>query len=301
MKNNQVPAIEKREKNQNNASKTSLISKQSAIQIVEQKKTKEKILERKKYLEALAEEMKVRIEKAPEGSLCINKRGTRTNPEYYHRKDPSMRNGVYLRKKDIALAKALAQKDYDIKVLKSADKELKAIEAFLQGIPDRTAEEVFFSLSEPRKDLVNPILETDEEFADRWQNIKYIGKEFAEDIPEMFTDKGERVRSKSEMLIANTFARRGIPYHYEYPLKLAGFGVVHPDFTVLSVRERKIYFWEHLGRMDDAGYVNRNLRKLISYIKNGIYPGEQLILTAETSTAPIDMRIVQKMIKRYLE
>lgn len=48
----------------------------------------------------------------------------------------------------------------------------------------------------------------------------------------------ERVRSKSEVIIADILNQEGIPYRYECPLQLKGWGKVYPDFTVLSERER---------------------------------------------------------------
>ena len=106
----------------------------------------------------------------------------------------------------------------------------------------------------------------------------------------MLTDRGERVRSKSELIIANLLSKEGIPYKYECPLRLKGFGTVHPDFTALRRNARREIYWEHLGMMDDPEYTARAVRKISAYILNGFYPGEDLIITAETNASPINIR-----------
>lgn len=56
---------------------------------------------------------------------------------------------------------------------------------------------------------------------------------------EIYTQKGERVRSKSEKTLADYFYYHGIPYKYECPLLLKGFGIIYPDFTFLTRRSQK--------------------------------------------------------------
>lgn len=72
---------------------------------------------------------------------------------------------------------------------------------------------------------------------------------------------------------------KGIPYKYEKPLYLKGYGIVYPDFTFLSKRTRKEIYWEHEGRMDDSEYAKTAIKKIKTYEDNGIYLGENLILT----------------------
>ena len=50
---------------------------------------------------------------------------------------------------------------------------------------------------------------------------------------EIYTERGERVRSKSEKIIADKLFLQNIPYHYERPIYLKGFGMVYPDFCCL--------------------------------------------------------------------
>lgn len=59
-----------------------------------------------------------------------------------------------------------------------------------------------------------------EEFIKNWEKKEYEGKSFFMGCPEYYTTKGERVRSKSEVIIADSLYRANVPYRYEYPLYL---------------------------------------------------------------------------------
>ena len=59
-------------------------------------------------------------------------------------------------------------------------------------------------------------------------------------------------------------------------------------------------YWEHDGKMDDSAYAKSAVRKIDTYQKNGIYPGENLILTFETSDIPLSTRTIQEMVRRFL-
>ena len=94
--------------------------------------------------------------------------------------------------------------------------------------------EVYEKCHSERRKLIIPRFISDEEYAEKWQNVKYKGKEFAEGVVEIYTVKGERVRSKSEKILADLFERKNIPYRYEYPLKLSDNKIIYPDFTILN-------------------------------------------------------------------
>ena len=193
--------------------------------------------EREKYLFLLREEKERALKGAREGSLRISRNRNKT--QYYKRIDPKDCNGTYIREEDMKIAYELAQKDYNQKILKSIEKELKAISKYKEVYPDKTAEQIYESLHPARQKLIIPIRETDEELIIRWEEVEYIGKEFYYDSSEHYTAKGERVRSKSEVIIADALHRAGIPYRYEYPLYLSGLEYFNPDFTILNVKKRK--------------------------------------------------------------
>lgn len=254
---------------------------------------------RKQQLLWVKREKEHALENAPEGVLRVCCHGRRT--QYYRRENAKDINGVYLCKKDMDLVCRLAQKEYDQKVLRSVEKELVVIERCLAEYPVTGAEEVYEKLHRERKKLVVPVWEPQEQFVQKWEAAVYEGKSFAENAPEFYTAKNERVRSKSEWIIADLLNREGVPYRYEYPLHLKGMGVVYPDFMVLNMKERKEFYWEHLGMMDDSVYAEKALQKISMYEQNGIYPGESLILTYETRMNPLNQKVVMSLIEHYLK
>lgn len=92
----------------------------------------------------------------------------------------------------------------------------------------------------------------------------------------------------------------GIPYRYEYPLQLKGYGIIYPDFMLLNLRTREEYYLEHLGMMDDPEYAHKAIQKLETYGKNNIFPGKNLLLTYETSDSIPNMKIVEKVFEAFL-
>ena len=254
---------------------------------------------RKKYLLQVKKEKEDALTAAPEGYLRLCCHGNRT--QYYQRMAPRDYNGVYLRSKDFDVVQALAQKEYDKKVLYAAGKELNAIEKYLSAYPGLTAEQIYEKLHKERQKLVEPIRETEEQYIQNWESVKYQGKDFEEDVPEFYTARGERVRSKSEVIIADLLNRESIPYRYEYPVNLKGTSIVYPDFTLINVRLRKEMYWEHLGMMDDPSYAEKALQKISLYEQNGIFLGEKLILTYETRKTPLNQKQILRKIRHYLK
>lgn len=260
---------------------------------------KNQIKERINRLKSIIKEKDTALKGAPEGIINIARAGNRI--QYYYKADSKDAKRKYIRKMDETLIKNLCQKDYDEKVLELAKKELFHLENVASLSEKGLCEDAYMNLHEDRKCYVTPIELSDEEFVEQWQRQEYVAKGFAINAPEYYTEKGERVRSKSEILIANILYKHGIMYRYEAPLYLNDFGIIHPDFTVLNVRERKEYYWEHMGKMDDSEYVNNALRRIEAYEKNGIWPGKNLILTYETLEHPINLKNVEQMIHVYLE
>lgn len=234
----------------------------------------------------------------PEGRLrCSTNKGCN---EYYLIINPKDRCGKYIRKDNRDLAASLAQKEYDEEILRRALAEQRSINHLLSKY-DRIPIDTFYeTLSPGRRHLVTPILLPDDEFARRWQNKAYDKPVIPDSIPPFYTARGERVRSKSEILIADSLNAQNIPYLYEFPLRLPGFGIIHPDFTILNVRLRIVFFWEHAGKLGDPGYCKRNLPRINHYMLNGIFPGDRLILTFESEDVPLDTRVIAEVIKHYL-
>ena len=57
----------------------------------------------------------------------------------------------------------------------------------------------------------------------------------------------------------------------------------------MSPIDCKIWYWEHLGMMDNPQYVSGFTEKLQTFCNNGIIPDYNLILTYETAYMPLDI------------
>ena len=84
------------------------------------------------------------------------------------------------------------------------------------------------------------------------------------------TTKGDKVRSKSEVIIANLLFQHNIKYEYELPLEYEHGKQIKPDFTI-TFSEGKNIFWEHLGLLGSETYDENWLHKMKIY--ETYYPG----------------------------
>jgi hypothetical protein len=260
------------------------------------------MIQREKELNDLLKKTRKRMKQAPAGSLRIYERNG--NVSYY-----SVVHGkaVYIRKNNIKAAENLAQKSYDKKLEKRINSEIGAIRRYRKTIAGNIAEDLYPSLPKYRQQLLKQHIITDEEYAAAWlEKVQRIKEDDPlpiryklDPITGFYTEKGELVRSKSEKIIADKLLHTGIPYVYEMPLDLGKHGFQHPDFTILNVYTREVFYWEHLGRMDESDYLERNLGKINDYQLSHILPGKQLILTHETEQCPLDTRIIDEIIYAY--
>lgn len=211
----------------------------------------------------------------------------------------------YIRKRDIGIVAALAQKNYYSSVKPLVQKQLKELKQFVNKYPKENLEEIYEALSVERKRFVKPLQVSVKQKIIQWEAEVYEkNTKYSENL-KFETDQGELVRSKSEVIIANLLYQNQnhILYKYERPLEMTIEGrskIVYPDFTILSKRTGKIIYWEHAGRMNDPYYVNDFVKKMNTYVTNGLLPGKDVILTYETQNNPLEISAVKRMIKELV-
>lgn len=229
------------------------------------------------------------------GNIRVCKR--KNSYQYYLCEKKGENNGKYIKKENRDVACKIAQRDYNKEIIKEAEKKIKWIEITLKTMPEKRLWEIY-ETSSGRKPLIKPYEISDEEYIAIWKGKHYIGKAFDEKNPEIYTEQGERVRSKSEKLIADKLYLMNIPYKYECPVVLKGYGTVYPDFTLLNIKRRQEIILEHFGIMDNPEYANKAIRKINLYTQNGYILGENLLLSFETSETVTDMRTLEKQLRR---
>jgi len=223
----------------------------------------------------------------------------RNTPTYYEVQESGENaKNRYIRKAEIELARNLAQKEYNDDIIDKATKQLHSIQNAIATLSSNQLTDSYSKLTYQRKILVTPAVLTDDEYAEEWLKQNNRCKEIRNVPTEIITQRGETVRSKSEKSIADMLDRLNIPYFYEFPLKL-GNVTIHPDFTILNKRLRKVFYLEHLGMLDSINYVEDALVRVRKYEKSGIILGDQLLLTHETSTKAIDTRTLERMCRHF--
>lgn len=249
-------------------------------------------------LAKISEETKRHLENVPEGFLRIVK--CQGHTQYFHCSKDSTPSGTYISKSNISLAQELAQKTYNEKILRYTERTAKQLKHLLESYSENKIEDIYLSTQPARQKLITPVEPTYQQLLDKWLSIPYTGKDFNKDMPVITTNGGVRVRSKSEKILGDYFESIGLPYKYECPLHLKPYGTIYPDFTFLSPKTKREIYWEHDGMMDNPDYAQKAIQKIEMYEKNEIYPGDNLILTFETSTTVINMDIAKTLVQKYL-
>lgn len=228
----------------------------------------------------------------------------------YFRREKGETKGRYLGKDERQTIKQLEEKAYYTELLKVAEKEAASLEKakkILDSMPDYKS--VFLSIPLEKRHLISPYEYSPEESVD--EVVRIFNKKFVKEELKLITQNGEHVRSKSELVIADRLKVSGVPYYYEDPLVLADQsnskdGLTpclywHPDFRVRNTRTGKQYYWEHFGMLDNPEYCNSCQNKLEVYAKYGYFPGENLIITSESSEHGLNLEYVDCLIEKYLK
>lgn len=102
----------------------------------------------------------------------------------------------------------------------------------------------------------------------------------------VIASNGEKLRSNQELLIYEALITlKGITVFYERPLALNG-ETRYPDFTVFNKRNRKTFYWEHIGMTHNSEYLDRVKESIEWYRNNGLLnqrSQEQAIFTYYTN------------------
>ena len=290
-----------------NESKTTIKRKKSKERIASNKRkaTERKTAEEKKasneiteYLEELKRRLAdLQSEQIP-GKLEIKTNGRR--PEYFYcTREGGVKRREYIPKARQEEVKRLAQQTYNNRIERVLTALSKKRCLSYRQI-EQTIDGVYQNLHPLRQALVVPVQETTEQQFSAWKAKPYRGLTFREGDPEgILTNNNERVRSKSEKILADLFLAQGIFYKYECPLFLRDEKIFYPDFTFYHPRRKQEIYWEHFGRMDLPEYALRSASKIRTYERNGIFLGGRLIATFEGDRLILDSRSVQGLIDHY--
>lgn len=251
-------------------------------------------------LQAQRDYLRHKLSTFPEGELSIQKNGS------YHRWIiKTEEKKTYCPKSNRSLAELMALKKYYSLLLLEVEEELSLLNSYKNKFSsasrstDLSASDLLSEAS-PYYELLQTHFAKNKlpVSVQKWCAEVY---ETNSSHPENLihtTLAGHKVRSKSEVIIANLLYTSGIPYRYEAALILNEM-TIYPDFTILHPTSQQFFYWEHFGMMDKNNYCDAACNKLKSYCYNGIYPSMQLITTYETGKVPIRSEQVQQIISQY--
>lgn len=193
----------------------------------------------------------------------------------------------------------LVQKRENRKKLRRVCKKLTAARAYVKVFENYREREMRDSPG--MLELLDQLYEPDRLDFREWGGAPYRGHtDFHPEQLLFRTGKGdERVRSKSEELIARALRAHGIEYHYEEETKV-GYWKVYPDFTIRHPRTGELIIWEHHGMMDDRKYAAKTGDKLRNYLVNGYSQTTNLITTFEDRRHPLSIDEVNRIIEEKL-
>ncbi len=277
--------------------------------------TLNELIREEKRLTFLIDRLEKSLAAAPEGSLRINNTGGR-KPMFYrfiggkkdlphdahNRQTDSRRtSSTYIPKDNLSLAKDLAQKEYDSKILLWARRAEFRLKKLIGTYSHNEPEIIYNSLSDIRQSLVVPYYIPDDVFLENWLGKWNLDRNTIPKKDETYSERGEHVRSKSEKIIADKLHAEGIPYVYEPEIILDDGERVYPDFAILNVRNRREFLLEHFGRMDEIGYCKKNIRRIEEYALNGYVLGDNLLATFETNGNLFDPKYLDILVNKYLK
>ncbi len=257
------------------------------------------LLKRESELKEAKKHLQKRLINKNIGYIKVKNKGS--YHQYYYLKDAFSDKPLYIKEKDRSFAHSLIQQEYDELALVEVLKELSSIRSMLNNYSPRKLINIFQKFGPIKQKIIVPLILSDHDYIKKWKEEDYAPLPFAEDdTSNFFTAEGERVRSKSEVMIADALSRHNIPYKYERPLTFPDGTGYRPDFVCLNVRQRKEFIWEHFGMMADETYNTGALRKIEKYEANNYFPGINFISTFESSKVPLSTRNIEKLICTYL-
>jgi len=244
------------------------------------------------------QEMLRQLETLPEGALKIYRNGSylQVNRE---RTMGTEKVRQRLSKDDRQLIMQLIERERIQEKLKEALRVQSAVNGYRsleQSVREKTTRQ-----RQRREAIAGEYLhmEPPQKLAKAWMEESYPTNPLHLEEKNVLLPNGQKVRSKSEYLIATTLSAYEIPFRYECRLDL-GSNIYYPDFMILHPQTGKLYLWEHFGMMDEYSYRKNAWKKLDKYISFGYLPDDNLILTFEDKQRPLDIITVKKVIENLL-
>lgn len=245
-------------------------------------------------LNKLIREIKVleaQLKKMPPGGISCARNGT--SYKWYHCMGKIVK---YIPKREKEFAQKLAYKRYLTLQLKRFRTEEKAIKSYLKIHNQNIGQKETDLLTHPEyQKLLEPYVVNTDEQARLWMTAIPPNTAVHPEHLIHHTDVGNVMRSKAESMIETALLKHKIPFRYEETMRF-GDELVCPDFVTIHPGTGEIILWEHSGKLDEQGYIDRFLSKLRTYLENKYIPFVNFIITCETSEKPLTTEQIEDVI-----
>lgn len=237
------------------------------------------------------------------GSIHFRNRGGKT---YCYIRAANPQGGFseqYISKKDAELMKKCSTAYYYKKLLPVLSKELFALNRYGELYTPMEKYGIYNSLPDTIKDYVKPMFPDIKALADKWMAAPGFQNPFRKEDAVFLTKHGEKVRSKSELIIADYLYENRDRWLYKYENGLylpKSDKTVFPDFEVFSLFSGQVYYIEHVGLLSNPEYANAFVKKINEYAANGIILGKNLIVICESSETPLNTLTMKAIFEKSL-
>lgn len=253
----------------------------------------------KEYLEKRIAFLEDKLKSLPQDKLSYVVKGN-TIQYYFH--TTKNKKPKYLRKKDTDRINSLANAYYIRKTLPKLKQNLRATERFIASHSGMEERDVFYSMPRDMQYRNNNLFICKELYINTWLNRSFTRNPYKPEGLIHDTIRGEKVRSKSEAMIANALYNHNLPYLIEYPLKLKHSNrIIYPDFIILNPISLKEVYWEHFGMMGDLEYADEACRRIAILDNEGYKLSQNLFCTFESSSAPLSSTLIESYIQQILD
>lgn len=234
------------------------------------------------------------LSKAPDGYLRSKARAGRVSFYHVHSEERYREENITDNSRKIG---QLVRKRINKEIKNSARDNIAVLEQFVDRYRNNEHAEIIANLPKGYKDAL-PYLGGHPEARNlsAYQRAPFDPKWHVHE-----TVSGFMVRSKSEVIIANTLTSYGIPFNYEEKFDYLGEGyqTIYPDFTI-HLPTGKLILWEHLGLLDKEKYAMRTAHRLSVYQQHGYIIYKNLILTEDDNKGNCSSALTDYLVRTQI-
>ena len=227
---------------------------------------------------------------------------------YYYGKDAGNENRVYLGNDSNKTVQNIKEQRYLSKSLAYIENNIRLLESAMVGFTEYDYDSVNVNLSPVYRNAKTEAAASYKRDVQSWKTQQNrVKEEYLLLNPERHPESlriqranGELMRSRAEVMIADTLDSYGIPYVYEVPHLCNGIWM-KTDFTILSVRDYKTeLLLEHVGLMSDSDYRTTFTNKLHNYMMEGYIPNINLFFSFDNIDGSLSLMPIQNIINTWL-